>query len=71
MVVVGVTGDRVYVMDPSVRTGYAYLPRDQFVDRWHDYDQQGVETVVWDRLGIVIGGGAGLSRYPAEPTPIE
>ena len=71
VVVVGVTGDRVYVMDPSVRTGYAYLPRDQFVDRWHDYDQQGVETVVWDRLGIVIGGGAGLSRYPAEPTPIE
>jgi predicted double-glycine peptidase len=71
VVVVGVSGDRVYVMDPSVRTGYAYLPRAEFVDRWHDYDVDGGRKVVWDRLGIVIRGGAGLRRYPAEPTPVQ
>lgn len=71
VVVVGVTAERVYVMDPSVRTGYAYLPRDQFLDRWHDYDREGDRKVVWNRLGIVIRGGAGLRRYPAEPTPVE
>jgi predicted double-glycine peptidase len=71
VVVVGVTGDRVYVMDPSVRTGYAYLPRGQFLDRWHDYDRQGAQSVVWNRLGIVLDGGGGLSRYPAPPAAVE
>ena len=71
VVVVGVTAERVYVMDPSVRTGYAYLPRAQFLDRWHDYDRQDPQTAVWNRLGIVITGGGGLSRYPAEPTAVE
>jgi len=71
VVVVGVTGDRVYVMDPSVRTGYAYLAREQFLDRWHDYDVEDNQEIVWNRLGIVIRGGAGLGRYPAEPTPVE
>jgi predicted double-glycine peptidase len=71
VVVVGLTGDRVYVMDPSVRTGYAYLTRAQFLDRWHDYDVEGDRKVVWDRLGIVIRGGGGLRRYPAEPMPVQ
>ena len=71
VVVVGVGDDRVYFMDPSVRTGYAYLPRAELVDRWHDYDLDRGRKVVWDRLGIVIRGGAGLGRYPAEPTPVQ
>ena len=71
VVIVGLSDDRVYVMDPSVRTGYAYLTRDQFLARWHDYDREGEQRIVWDRLGIVIRGGARLGRYPAEPTLIE
>ena len=50
VVVVGVTRDRVYVMDPSVRTGYAYLTRDQFLDRWHDYDVEDNQEIVWKSL---------------------
>jgi predicted double-glycine peptidase len=71
VVVVGVSSRRVYVMDPSVRTGYAYLTRDEFLRRWHDYDVEDERVVVWDRLGIVIRGGTGLARYPAEPTPVQ
>jgi predicted double-glycine peptidase len=71
VVVVGVSDDRVYFMDPSVRTGYAYLPRADFVDRWHDYDFESGRKVFWNRLGIVIRGGAGMGRYPAEPTPVQ
>ncbi|HEY7371665.1 MAG TPA: cysteine peptidase family C39 domain-containing protein [Polyangia bacterium] len=71
VVVVGVSDDRVYVMDPSVRTGYAYLGRDEWLARWHDYDQDGQRRVVWDRLGIVVRGARPLLRYPAEPTPIQ
>ena len=71
VVVVGLSTDRVYVMDPSVRTGYAFLRRDEFLARWHDYDVDGGRRVVWDRLGIVIRGGTPLRHYPAEPAPVE
>jgi predicted double-glycine peptidase len=71
VVVVGLLNDRVYVMDPSVRTGYAYLNRNDFLTRWHDSDVDGDQLVVWNRLGIVIEGGKPIRRYPAEPTPIQ
>jgi len=71
VVIVGVSRNRVYVMDPSVRTGYAYLARDEFLARWHDYEVEDGQVVVWDRLGIVIRGGSALARYPAEPTPVR
>lgn len=71
VVVVGLTRDRVYVMDPSVRTGYGYLTRDQFLQRWHDYDVDHGKKTTFERLGIVIRGGTRLARYPAPPTPVE
>ena len=71
VVVVGLSRDRVYVMDPSVRTGYGYLTRDQFLQRWHDYDLNRGKRVTFERLGIVIRGSTPLARYPAEPTPVE
>lgn len=71
VVVVGLSRDRVYVMDPSVRTGYAFLTRDQFVQRWHDYDLDRGRRIIFERLGIVIRGDTRLARYPAEPTRIE
>jgi len=63
--------DRVYVMDPSVRTGYAYLSRNDFLTRWHDYDFDGDRRVAWNRLGIIIEGGTPLGRYPADAIPVE
>jgi predicted double-glycine peptidase len=71
VVVVGLSRDRVFLMDPSVRTGYAYLRRADFLARWHDYELEGGRKVVWDRLGIVIRGGTPLRRYPAEPARVE
>jgi ABC-type bacteriocin/lantibiotic exporter with double-glycine peptidase domain len=71
VVVVGLSAERVFVMDPSVRTGYAYLRRKDFLARWHDYDLDAGRRVVWDRLGIVMRGSAPLHRYPAEPAPVE
>jgi predicted double-glycine peptidase len=71
VVVVGLSRDRVYVMDPSVRTGYGYLTRDQFLQRWHDYDLDRGHRTIFERLGIVIRGGRRLARYPAQPTPVQ
>jgi predicted double-glycine peptidase len=69
--IVGLDAERVYVMDPSVRTGYAYLPREQFLERWHDYDLEDGEKAVYQRLGIAIRGQARLSHYPDAPTPVR
>jgi predicted double-glycine peptidase len=71
VVVVGLDAKRVYAMDPSVRTGYAYLTRDSFVRRWHDYDVVDGRRQAYERLGIVLRGERPLPRYPAEPTQIE
>jgi predicted double-glycine peptidase len=71
VVVVGLSRDRVFVMDPSVRTGYAYLRRQDFVARWHDYELEAGRKVIFDRLGIVIRGSRPLRRYPADPAPVE
>jgi predicted double-glycine peptidase len=71
VVVVGLDAARVYAMDPSVRTGYAYLSRDAFMRRWHDYDVVDGRRHDYERLGIVLRGPRAMPRYPAEPTPIE
>jgi len=68
VVVVGLSNERVYVMDPSVRTGYAYLTRSEFLARWHDYDKEGTRKTVYDRLGIVIRGDAQLYMAPIPTT---
>jgi predicted double-glycine peptidase len=71
VVVVGLDEARVYAMDPSVRTGYAYLARDEFVRRWHDYDVRDGKREEFERLGIVLRGPRAMRSYPADPTPIE
>jgi predicted double-glycine peptidase len=71
VVVVGLDADRVYAMDPSVRTGYAYLPRDEFWRRWHDYDVRDGRREAYQRLGVVLRGRPALTRYPADLTKIE
>ena len=70
-VVIGLSPERVYLMDPSIRTGYGYLTRDDFLRRWHDYDREGSRRTVYDRLGIVIHGNTPLSRFPAEPIRLD
>jgi len=71
VVVVGLDAGRVYAMDPSVRTGYAYLSRSDFVRRWHDYDVRDGRRQAYEHLGIVLRGRPSMRRYPTEPTKIE
>ena len=71
VVLVGLDDQRIYAMDPSVRTGYGYLARDALLRRWHDYDVRDGRPERNERLGIVLRGRRALRSYPAEPTPIE
>lgn len=38
-------------MDPSTLGNFAYVPRDEFVERWHDIDQRSTKVI---HLGLVI-----------------
>ena len=38
VVVNGMDRNNVYMMDPSSRGTYTYIPRREFLDRWHDVD---------------------------------
>ncbi|NBQ54056.1 MAG: hypothetical protein EBU49_10810 [Proteobacteria bacterium] len=38
VVVNGLDEKNVYMMDPSSRGTYTYIPRKEFLDRWHDVD---------------------------------
>jgi predicted double-glycine peptidase len=71
VVLVGLDDQRVYAMDPSVRTGYAYLAREAFLRRWHDYEVRDGRREQYEHLGIVLRGRPALRSYPAPPTPIE
>ena len=38
MVLIGYDDENLYFMDPSTGRHYAYIPRGEFVDRWHDVE---------------------------------
>jgi predicted double-glycine peptidase len=71
VVLVGLDTRNVYAMDPSVRTGYAYLERGAFEARWHDYDVRDGRRHDHQRLGIVLRGRRAVQSYPAAPARIE
>ena len=38
MVVIGLDKDNVYFEDPSLLGSRGYIPRQEFLSRWHDYE---------------------------------
>jgi predicted double-glycine peptidase len=56
VVLVAMDEARLYVMDPSVGAGYAFLPQSEFLDRWHDYTNAGGTRREYRRLAIFIKG---------------
>lgn len=57
VVVIGVDQENVYLMDPSLLGCYSYLPRAQFQERWHDYENgPNNERIVLEQFGIFFSG---------------
>jgi predicted double-glycine peptidase len=52
VVAVGYDKCYVYFMDPSTLGNYTYIPRDEFMQRWHDGDRR----KVFNQAAIVIDG---------------
>jgi ABC-type bacteriocin/lantibiotic exporter with double-glycine peptidase domain len=65
VVLVGMDEKFAYVMDPSVHTGYAWVPLPELEERWHDYEDRTGEIQRHERLGIVIKGDKPLVKFPS------
>jgi predicted double-glycine peptidase len=70
-VLVGMTADRAYFMDPSTGGALAYVPLSELPARWHDYDKIDGKVRRWNRLALFIGGKTHLKSLPAEPVRLE
>lgn len=53
MVVIGIDSENVYFEDPSALGSRGFIPRDEFLERWHDYEAGGRQFL---QAGIVIRG---------------
>jgi len=71
VVAVGLDDRNLYVMDPSVRGSYGFIPRAELLRRWHDFEITGGRRVEYDRLGIVIRGKPAFRRFPEAPVRVE
>jgi uncharacterized protein len=71
VVVVGLDDRNLYVMDPSLRGSYGFIPRAELLRRWHDFETVGGRRVEYDRLGIVIRGKPAFRRFPEAPVRVE
>jgi len=64
MVVIGMDDKNVYFEDPSIFASKGAIPRDEFLDRWHDVDDR-----QYIHSGIFISGKA--PNPPAAYIPVE
>ena len=71
VVAVGLDARNLYVMDPSLRGSYGFIPRDELLRRWHDFEVEGGRRIEYRRLGIVIRGQPRFRRFPEAPARVE
>lgn len=64
VVLIAMDDHYLYVMDPSCLGSYAYLPRIEFVDRWHDYENRHGPRREYHHLGMFFRGKQGLREAP-------
>jgi hypothetical protein len=60
-VAVGYDEDNLYFMDPAILGHYAYIPVDEFLDRWHDRDPVTGEKLI--QCALVIGNDSKIPSY--------
>ncbi len=70
-VVAGMDEHYVYLMDPSAGSGYAYVPLDEFMDRWHDYEDRHGSRQENRQLAVFLKGATPLKTFPGPLVPVQ
>lgn len=71
VVLIAMDQDNVYVMDPAVASGYGYMPKQELMDRWHDYEDRGGMVRRYHHLAIFIRGKNSLKGFPTPLTRLQ
>ena len=58
VIAIGYDDKNIYFMDPSTSGNYTYIPKDEFIARWHDID--GEEII--NNFGIIISMEANYDK---------
>ncbi|MFO1429893.1 MAG: C39 family peptidase [Candidatus Competibacteraceae bacterium] len=64
VVLVAMDSGQAYVMDPSTSAAYTYLPLNELVARWHDYNNRQGFRREYHHAAIFIHGKRPATRYP-------
>jgi uncharacterized protein len=71
VVVVAIDDGRLYAMDPSSDTGYAWLPVDELVDRWHDFEDRHGPRNEFSHGALFVTGTSHASSRPSRPVRMQ
>ena len=71
VVLVGLDKNNVYVMDPSIGTSYGYIPIEEFLSRWHDYEIIDGKERPYYHSAISIRGENPVGKFPGRFIKVE
>lgn len=64
LVAIGYDDGNIYFMDPSLTGRRGFLPKAEFVARWHDNEGSVEQPKLITHLGLVIWKAEGAAAYP-------
>jgi predicted double-glycine peptidase len=71
VVLVGMDKQYLYAMDPSVAGAYAYIPKAEFLERWHDYESRTGTRREYHHLVVFIHGAKPATSVPRPLVKME
>ncbi len=71
VVLVGMDDHHLYAMDPSVSGAYAYLPKAEFLERWHDFEDRTGTRREYHQLAVFIQGAKPAGTFPRPLVKME
>ena len=69
VVAIGYDDKNFYFMDPSTLGHYTYIPTEEFVSRWHDYDSYSNQSLI--RFGMILTKPLTTPYNPDAITPLD
>lgn len=66
VVLIAMDDHYAYAMDPSAGVGYAYLPLNELLARWHDYETKNGKIKKFHHFGIFIRGKKPIKHFPTK-----